>query len=346
MSIDNFQAIHTSLLGWYDRHQRQLPWRATSTQQPNPYHVLLSEVMLQQTTVATVIDYFNRFITRWPSLSDLATAGRDELYHQWQGLGYYSRARNLHACITTITKSHAGQIPKTPEQLIQLPGIGPYTAASIAAIAYDYPVVPVDGNVTRVLARLLAIATPLPKLKNEVFKLAGHLTPERAGDFAQSLMDLGATICKPTTPLCAQCPLNHTCQSFRENQQHIIPVKAPKIQKPTCYTYAFWCQDQNGLVCLSRRPETGLLANMVGLPTCDWVETPDLLPPINPQWIQIPGTIKHTFTHFHLKVDCFITQTTEYPITFKTKPGNFKDYPIPTLMKKAIDKCQAALAGN
>lgn len=346
MTINNFQALHTSLLGWYDRHQRHLPWRALPEQQPNPYHVLLSEVMLQQTTVATVIDYFNRFITRWPSLSDLATADRDELYHQWQGLGYYSRARNLHACITTLTKNHTGQIPKTPEQLIQLPGIGSYTAASIAAIAYDYPIVPVDGNVTRVLARLLAISTPLPKLKNEVFKLVAPLSPERAGDFAQSLMDLGATICKPTMPLCTQCPLNHICQSFQKNQHHIIPIKAPKTQKPTRYTYAFWQQDQNGLVCLSRRPETGLLANMVGLPTCDWVETPDLLPPINPQWIPIPGTIKHTFTHFHLKVDCFIIQTTEYPITFKVKPENFRDYPIPTLMKKAIDKCQKALNAN
>jgi A/G-specific adenine glycosylase len=336
---NKFRAVHSRLLQWYDTHQRQLPWRALPGKQPNPYYVLLSEVMLQQTTVGTVIDYFKRFIARWPTLEDLAQAHQEELYHQWQGLGYYSRARNLHACITTIVQNHGGTIPQTPNELIKLPGIGSYTAASLAAIAYDYPIIPVDGNITRVIARLLAIETPLPDLKNSIFKIVAPLQPAQAGDFAQSLMDLGATVCKPKNPLCHECPLASSCQSYKTNQQHFIPFSKPKPLKPTRYTYAFWYHDEEGFVALKRRPETGVLANMVVLPTSEWVDDPSLLPFVEPEWIRVPKTIKHTFTHFHLIIEPFITKDINHSNIFKVKPQNFEDYPIPTLMKKVIKVC-------
>ncbi|WP_038466213.1 A/G-specific adenine glycosylase [Candidatus Odyssella acanthamoebae] len=339
MEKSKFQAVHSRLLQWYDTYQRQLPWRALPGKQPNPYYVLLSEVMLQQTTVVTVIDYFNRFIARWPTLQDLAQADQEELYHQWQGLGYYSRARNLHACIAMIAQQHGGAIPQAPNELIRLPGIGSYTAASIAAIAYDCPLIPVDGNITRVIARLLAMKTPLPDLKNSIFNLVTPLKPTRAGDFAQGLMDLGATVCKPKNPLCGECPLASHCQSHKTNQQHLIPFSKPKPFKPTRYAYAFWCQDEEGFVSLKRRPETGVLANMVGLPTSEWVDDPSSLPSVEPEWIKIPKTIKHTFTHFHLIIESFITKDVNQSNVFKVKPQNFEDYPIPTLMKKVIKTC-------
>ncbi len=339
MEKSKFQAVHRLLLEWYDVHQRQLPWRAIAGEQPNPYHVLLSEVMLHQTTVATVIDYFNRFIARWPTLKDLAEANQEELYHQWQGLGYYSRARNLHACIATIAQDYACTIPSLPDELIKLRGIGSYTAASVAAIAYDYPIIPIDGNITRVIARLLAIDTPLPDLKTQIFKLVTPLKPTRAGDFAQGLMDLGSMICKPKNPLCDQCPLISHCKSQQIKQQHLIPFSKPKPLKPTRYTYAFWCQDEEGFVYLKRRPETGVLANMVGLPTSDWVDDPSLLPTVDPEWRKIPKTIKHTFTHFHLIIEPFITKEIGHSAVFKVKPQDFENYPIPTLMKKIIKAC-------
>ncbi|MBW8309549.1 MAG: A/G-specific adenine glycosylase [Candidatus Paracaedibacteraceae bacterium] len=339
MEKSKFQSVHSLLLQWYDAHQRQLPWRAIPGEQPNPYYVLLSEVMLQQTTVATVIDYFNRFIGRWPTLKDLAAANQEELYHQWQGLGYYSRARNLHACVATIAQEHACTIPHTPADLIKLDGIGSYTSASISAIAYDYPIIPVDGNITRVIARLLAIDIPLPHLKTHIFKLVTPLQPTRAGDFAQGLMDLGSTVCKPKNLLCDQCPLASHCQSQQTKQQHLIPFSKPKPLKPTRYTYAFWCEDENGLVHLKRRPETGVLANMVGLPTSDWVDNPSLLPAVDPEWRKIPKTIKHTFTHFHLIIQPFITKEIRHSTVFKVKLQDFENYPIPTLMKKVINTC-------
>jgi A/G-specific adenine glycosylase len=356
VDFSHFPSLHRKLLAWYDKNHRHLPWRAAPGQRPNPYHVLLSEVMLQQTTVPTVIDYFNRFIARWPTLQDLAQANQEDLYHQWQGLGYYSRARNLHACVSTLVQGHQGmppqssglvgyRIPSHPDDLIKLPGVGPYTAASISAIAYDYPIVPVDGNVVRVVARFLALETPLPALKKDIQEIVAPLKPSRSGDFAQSLMDLGATICKPKNPACDRCPLQTDCQSFEKNRQHLIPFMSPKPLKPTRYTYAFWYQDDGGFVCLTRRPETGILANMVGLPTCDWVDDESLLPPLNPRWIPLPTMIKHTFTHFHLKVACFIVKDLKglkeasSVSLFKVKPENFKDYPIPTLMKKIIRGC-------
>lgn len=339
MEIENFDEIHAHLIKWYESHHRTLPWRAAPGVQPNAYHVLLSEVMLQQTTVATVIDYFNRFTNRWPTLDLLAQADQDELYHQWQGLGYYSRARNLHACVKELYHNHNTKIPSNPQDLIALPGIGPYTSASLAAIAYDYPIIPVDGNVTRVLARLLAMEIPLPDLKKEIFNLVRELKPTRSGDFAQSLMDLGATICKPKNPTCKICPISKSCKSFISNQQHIIPLSKKKPPKPTRYAYAFWHQDKNGLVCLNRRPAKGLLANMVGLPTSNWVNSTNGLPAIEPDWVKIQKQIKHTFTHFHLIVDTFIVKNLRTPEIFKVNPNNFHQYPISTLMAKIIQAC-------
>ncbi|WP_010300267.1 A/G-specific adenine glycosylase [Candidatus Odyssella thessalonicensis] len=342
MENNDFVLLHQRLLEWYDCHQRHLPWRARPGQHPNPYHVLLSEIMLQQTTVSTVIDYFNRFTERWPTLKTLAHATEEELYHQWQGLGYYSRARNLHACVKRLVHDCGGQIPQSPEALLQLPGIGPYTAAAIAAIAYDFPIVPVDGNITRVIARIASLQTPLPALKEEVCKVLSPLRPTRAGDFAQALMDLGATICKPKQPRCDLCPLTASCLSYQTNQQHTIPRTTPKPLKPTRYTFAFWCENKDGDVLLARRPKTGVLANLVGLPTSDWVNDPAELPPILPQWRRVPKPVKHTFTHFHLIIDCFIVKDLQISDTFKDHPDNFHCYPIPTLMKKVINACLAS----
>ena len=324
------------MLRWYDTHQRVLPWRAKPGAQPNPYHVWLSEVMLQQTTVATVQDYFLKFIAKWPTLDQLAEASLDDIYHQWQGLGYYSRARNLYACGQKL--SELSHIPNNPNELIQLPGIGPYTAASISAIAYDYPIVPVDGNITRVLARVFAITTPLPKLKNEIAELVSTYQPMRSGDFAQSMMDLGATICTPKAPKCSDCPLINTCKAYAKNRQTDIPFKEPKPQKPTRYAYAYWVEDKDQRVAFIRRPETGLLANLMSLPTSNWVDHEKDLPHLQSSEEKLPGVIKHTFTHFHLIITCVKSNVLkDTSVTFISK-DSFADLALPTLMTKIINK--------
>src|SRR5487761_2154648 len=206
--------LSASLLAWYDRHRRVLPWRALPGERADPYRVWLSEVMLQQTTVAAVIGYYERFLVRWPGIEALAAAQLDEVLHAWQGLGYYARARNLHACAAAVVARHRGRFPETEEALRSLPGIGPYTAAAIAAIAFDRPAAPVDGNVERVMARLYAVTTPLPAAKPELRRLAAALVPrERPGDYAQAVMDLGATICVPKTPRCVRCPWREPCRA-------------------------------------------------------------------------------------------------------------------------------------
>ena len=339
MILKTFEVLHRDLLRWYDTHQRILPWRATPGQTPNPYHVWLSEIMLQQTTVATVMDYFRRFIDRWPTLQDLSHASQDDVYHQWQGLGYYSRAKNLHGCAQLL--SQLPEVPRSPQDLITLPGIGPYTAASIASIAYDYPVIPVDGNITRVMARVFNRSTPLPKLKDEIFDLVQDYKPTRSGDFAQSLMDLGATICTPKSPKCEECPISQHCQAYRHNTQNQIPFKLTKPDKPTRYAYAYWIEDDEGQIALVRRPDKGLLANLMSLPTSDWVMCESDLPELNPQVSFLPGHIKHTFTHFHLIVRCVKQPRTDI------NQGNFyaldqlKNLALPTLMTKIIQKFRA-----
>ena len=256
-----------ALLAWYDRHRRELPWRAPSGQRPDPYRVWLSEIMLQQTTVATVGPYFDRFVARFPSVYALAAAALDDVLHSWQGLGYYARARHLHASARAIVERHAGEFPREAQELRRLPGIGDYTAAAIAAIAFDRPLAAVDSNAERVVARLFAERTPLPAVKPRLRELAAALVPrERAGDFAQALMDLGATLCTPRRPRCVLCPWRAACAGLAQGIAEDLPVSAAKPERPLRYGVAFWLRRGDGAVLLRRRPDKGLLGGMTELP--------------------------------------------------------------------------------
>ena len=251
------------LLHWYDRHRRTLPWRAQSGERPDPYRVWLSEIMLQQTTVATVDPRFKTFVERWPDVATLARAKRDDLLAEWAGLGYYARARNLHACARAVMERHGGRFPETEAALLELPGIGAYTAGAIAAIAFGQPAVAVDGNVERVIARYRGIEEPLPGAKDAIRSTALALVPaERPGDFAQAMMDLGATICTPKRPACALCPWNGGCAALAGGLTEELPRKMPKPEKPTRRGAAFWLEDGHGRALLVRRPDRGLLGGM------------------------------------------------------------------------------------
>jgi A/G-specific adenine glycosylase len=283
-----------------------LPWRLKGARQ-DPYLVWLSEIMLQQTTVAAVKDYFIHFTTRWPTVFDLATAPREDVLKAWAGLGYYARARNLHACAQVIAKEFNGKFPETREALEALPGIGPYTSAAIASIAFDQPVAAIDGNVDRVITRLHAITTPLPQAKSDIRKQAQALVPDlRAGDFAQAMMDLGATICTPKSPNCLICPFADHCAGRRLGIAATLPRKAPKAEIPTRRAHVFWLTTGDDEVLLRTRPDQGLLGGMSEIPSSDWGET---LPrdaashaPVQADWKKLPGQVKHTFTHFHLEL--------------------------------------------
>jgi A/G-specific adenine glycosylase len=259
------------LLAWYDRERRRLPWRALPGERPDPYRIWLSEIMLQQTSVMTVAPYFDRFVARWPDISALAAASLDEVLQLWQGLGYYARARNLHACARLVVARHGGAFPDDPAALRALPGIGAYTAAAIAAIAFERRVAAVDGNVERVVARLHAVAVPLPRAKPRLKALAAALVPPtRAGDFAQAMMDLGATLCTPRRPRCALCPWRSGCAAHASGRVDEFPIAAAKPERPQRFGVAFWLTRSDGEVLLRRRPERGLLGGMVEIPSTDW----------------------------------------------------------------------------
>ena len=290
------------LLQWYDAHARELPWRSKPGVRADPYHVWLSEIMLQQTTVAAVKAYFEKFLVLWPRVEDLAAASLDDVLRAWAGLGYYARARNLHACATQV----AGRFPDTIEGLRALPGIGPYTAGAIAAIAYDQPHAAVDGNVERVISRLHAIEAPLPESKPLIRELAQALVPlKRAGDFAQGMMDLGATICTPRSPACGYCPWTDHCAARKRGLAEILPRKAAKKPVPTRYGTAFWMTREDGAVLLRRRPEKGLLGGMMEVPSTVWSETKakKFEAPLDADWEKLRGKVEHTFTHFHLELE-------------------------------------------
>src|SRR5205823_6586096 len=256
------------LLDWYDRHRRTLPWRAPAGNTSPPYIVWLSEIMLQQTTVATVGDYFHRFVMRWPTIEALAAAPIDEVLSAWAGLGYYARARNLHACARVVAEQHGGLFPEDEAALLALPGIGPYTAAAIRAIAFDHQASAVDGNVERVIARLFAIETPLPDAKIEIGARAAELVPaRRAGDYAQAMMDLGATVCTPRSPRCVICPLMKNCLARKLAIAEKLPQRAPKADKPTRRGLAFVLARKDGAILLRKRPTNGLLGGMDEVPS-------------------------------------------------------------------------------
>jgi A/G-specific adenine glycosylase len=292
--------ISEPLLAWYDRHARVLPWRSPpGAPPPDPYAVWLSEVMLQQTTVAAVKPYFERFLSRWPTVQALAAADDAELMAAWAGLGYYSRARNLLACARAIARDHDGRFPRTVAALRMLPGVGNYTSAAIAAIAFGEAATVIDGNVERVIARLFAIGEPAAKAL--IRERAAALTPSsRAGDYAQAMMDLGATICTPRNPACAICPGRPHCQAFMQGRPEDFPVKPPKAAKPHRRGVAFWAE-ADGHVLLVTRPAKGLLGGMRALPSGEWAEVAGLeAAPVAADWRVIDRSVRHVFTHFSL----------------------------------------------
>ncbi len=303
-------ACAARVLAWYDRHRRSLPWRAPPGARADPYRVWLSEIMLQQTTVAAVGSYFLAFLERWPTVRDLAQASLDEVLHAWQGLGYYARARHLHACARAVVERHGGAFPDSEEALRALPGVGSYTAAAIAAIAFDKPASAVDGNVERVIARLHALETPLPDVKPAIRRLAERLVPtRRAGDYAQAMMDLGATVCTPRAPRCVLCPVIDLCAGRRLGIGETLPRRREKVARPVRHGIAFLLVRRDGAVLLRRRPPEGLLGGMMEVPSSDW--QPGELDrnscmaaaPVAAGWRVLPGIVRHVFTHFELRLE-------------------------------------------
>ncbi len=304
--------------------------------------------MLQQTTVAAVVPYFTKFVRLWPSVDRLASAARDDVLAEWAGLGYYSRARNLHKCAGEVMALHQGEFPSTEEALLKLPGIGPYTAAAIAAIAFARPANVVDGNVERVMARFFAIETPMPTAKAEIKKTAGELVPvTRNGDYAQALMDLGATICTPKSPKCMLCPIAELCAAHNAGQSERYPVKAPKKDKPTRFGTAYLAVKPDGSVLLRQRPDQGLLGAMMEVPSSDWIERSERqendrpCPPFKAPWQALDGTVRHTFTHFHLELAVQYAQVKKEPKSqifsgIWVAPEDLGTQALPTVMKKII----------
>ena len=341
------------MLAWYDRHRRELPWRALPGETADPYRVWLSEIMLQQTTVVTVAPYFARFVARWPDVRSLAAANLDEVLHEWQGLGYYARARNLHACARLVVERHGGDFPEDPAALRKLPGIGDYTAAAIAAIAFDHRSAAVDGNVERVVARLFAVDEPLPQAKPRLRALAMALVPqERAGDFAQAMMDLGAVLCAPRRPRCVLCPWRGDCAAAATGIQESLPARVEKPERPLRYGVVFWLEREDGAVMLRRRPERGLLGGMIELPSTPWRELTwgDAeaveAAPVATEWTALPGTVQHGFTHFRLELALMAGQTAAPPKGIWAQPDEFKNYAFPTLTKKLVNYALSAGAAR
>jgi A/G-specific adenine glycosylase len=340
------EAAAPALLAWYDRHRRSLPWRALPGVKADPYAVWLSEIMLQQTTVAAVKAYFLAFLARWPTVRLLAEAPTEEIMKEWAGLGYYSRARNLHACAKTVSNEHGGIFPDREEALLRLPGIGPYTAAAIAAIAFDRRAVVVDGNVERVIARLFSIEEPLPGARPLIKAKADALTPDqRPGDYAQAVMDLGATICTPRRPACGLCPLRPACQAAASNEAETFPRKTPKAERPSRRGAAFFIQRADGAVLVRSRPPKGLLGGMTEIPGTQWTADFDVAhalqeAPVEASYRKLTQVVEHVFTHFALTLSVFVAdvaKNAEAPkdcrwVSAKALDGEA----FPSLMRKVI----------
>ncbi len=301
--------VSEAMLAWYGRERRVLPWRAAPGTQADPYRVWLSEIMLQQTTVKAVLPRYASFLRRWPDVEALADAGLGEVLAEWAGLGYYARARNLHACAKEVTERFGGRFPATEAELLTLPGIGAYTAAAIAAIAFGRRATPVDGNIERVVARLFAVTEPLPDAKPRIKTLAESLTPQkRAGDFAQSLMDLGATICTPKRAACGLCPIRPDCEAYAQGLAETLPYARAKAARPVRRGVAYVVLNAENEVLLRERPLKGLLGGMLEVPSSPWVEDGPLEDgdfdhaPVGTAWRELQGLVEHTFTHFHLQL--------------------------------------------
>lgn len=339
-------AIAARLLDWYDTHARDLPWRVPPGQsskgiRPDPYLVFLSEIMLQQTGVTVVRDYFNVFRTRWPDVNALAAAEDPEVMAEWAGLGYYARARNLLKAAREVASAHSGRFPESEAALRTLPGIGPYTSAAIAAIAFDQPANVVDGNVERVVSRLFAVRDPLPAAKPHLKTLADQLRPSaRHGDYAQALMDLGATICTPRSPKCTSCPLAGDCKARAKGIEATLPARTRKPAKPTRYGTAWLARRPDGAILVVERPPKGLLGGMLALPSSDWTETPpNATPPLEADWQTSPAPVKHTFTHFHLELTVAAAEVPGTKGDFRTLSPNA----LPSVMRKALRRGEEVL---
>jgi len=336
------------LLGWYDRHRRRLPWRPPAGERPDPYRVWLSEIMLQQTGVKTVGPYFQKFLARWPDVASLGRASQDDVLRMWAGLGYYSRARNLHACAVAVLRDHGGVFPDSEEGLRKLPGIGPYTAAAIGAIAFDIRTMPVDGNIERVVSRLYAVEEPLPQAKPLIGELAATLLgPSRAGDSAQALMDLGSSICTPKKPACALCPLNGDCVARARGEQEAYPRKAPK-KTGTLRRGAAFVVTRGDQLLVRSRPEKGLLGGMTEVPGSDWIAAQDDKAALQQapvlkgiaRWHRKAGVVTHVFTHFPLELAVY---TAHVPARARAPEGmrwvpvvTLGDEALPNVMRKVI----------
>ncbi len=311
--------LSARLLAWYDVHRRVLPWRAPAGKRGDPYRIWLSEIMLQQTTVQAVGAYYRKFVTLWPDVKALAAAKQDDVLAAWAGLGYYARARNLHAAAKVVAHEMGGRFPLTAQSLRVLPGVGGYTAGAISAIAYDEKQAAMDANAERVIARLYAVDTPMPKAKVELHALCSALVPDRAGDFAQALMDLGSAICTPKRPACPNCPWSADCRARKRGIQEQLPVKAPKMVRPLRRGAAFVARDKSGAVLLVKRPDKGLLASMLEPPLGPWEEnfpsSANALKqaPFEAAWKKRPGIVRHGFTHFELEIEVYVTQVSRRP---------------------------------
>ncbi len=335
--------LSDEILHWYDLNARVMPWRVSPESKkqghrPDPYHVWLSEVMLQQTTVAAVASYFIKFIKTWPTIFDLANARDDDVMAAWAGLGYYARARNLLKCARMVVSSHDGVFPSTQEALQKLPGIGPYTSAAIASIAFDQAATVVDGNVERVMSRLNLVTTPLPTAKPQLVEAASKLTPKlRPGDYAQAVMDLGATICTPKKPACGICPWRTPCKGRKEGIAEKLPMKLPKAPKPIRHGAAYVAYSSAGQLLLETRPNKGLLGGMLAWPTTEWVEgNPSDAPPVLANWVLLDEQVRHTFTHFHLILSVLVgTDVTNQPTRGQfVSISDFEPNDLPTVMRK------------
>ena len=347
---DGVSGHATRLLAWYDRHRRRLPWRALPGEHADPYAVWLSEIMLQQTTVAAVKPYFEKFLALWPSVAALAADPVEEVMKAWAGLGYYSRARNLHACAKVVAGEHGGMFPGTEAALRRLPGIGAYTAAAIASIAFGKRAVVVDGNVERVVTRLFAIETLLPGARPLIRDHAAGLTPAaRPGDYAQAMMDLGATICTPRKPVCALCPLNEGCLGLKTGAPETYPRKMVKAERPSRAGAAFVARRADGAVLVRRREAKGLLGGMLEVPTTDWSSAKAAADytgnqaltaaPLAAGW-QLAGAIEHVFTHFALRLDVYVAAfavATPAPEGMRWAPAHeIAGEAFPTLFRKVL----------
>jgi A/G-specific adenine glycosylase len=330
------------LLDWYDRHARSMPWRIPPADRktgvlPDPYHVWLSEVMLQQTTVAAVRDYWRRFVARWPTVSDLARAEDATVMAEWAGLGYYARARNLLKCARAVAALPDARFPETRDALMALPGIGPYTAAAVAAIAFNEPATVVDGNVERVMARIFAMLDPVSLSKPRLVALATSLTPrDRPGDYAQAVMDLGATICTPRNPTCALCPWQDRCLARSQGIQATLPTKTPKSAKPVRHGTVWAAFRDDGALLLEHRPTSGLLGGMLGLPGDSW-DGAGGTAPLGADWSEA-GTVRHVFTHFSLNLTVMLATVDKGAKPSRgTFVAGYRPADLPTLMRKAHD---------